>query len=70
MSIEYSINNFGLLKLFKPVLSRWLIRNWYFSSYGSSISGCGFIRLSIEFVFADSEPPFINILHGRWGICG
>ena len=52
------------------MLSRWLIRNWCFSSYGSSISGCRFIRLSNKFVFADSEPPFINILYGRSGICG
>ena len=82
ISFEYSIKALESLKYFKFVLSLLLIKNRYFSSYGSlaykyilSISGCWFIRLNNEFVFPDPEPPIINILYrwsgiyGQFGLC-
>ena len=76
-TFEYLIKALESLKCFKPVLSRLLIKNWYFASYGPlaykknwSVSGCWPIRLYNEFVFPDPEPPIINILC-RWsGIFG
>ena len=35
ISFEYSIKALESLKCFKPVLSLFLIENWYFASYGS-----------------------------------
>ena len=64
ISLEYSIKALGSLKGFNPMLSLFLIKNWYLSSYGSlaykyilSISGWLFIKLSNAFVFPDPEPP-------------
>ena len=66
-----------LLKCLKPALSRFLIKNYYFASYGSfaykylsSISGYWFIGLNNEFVFPDPESPIITILYGWSSICG
>ena len=65
------------LKCFKPVHSPLLIKNRYFTLYGSlayewilSISCCWFIRLNNEFVFPYSDPPVINILYGCTEACG
>ena len=58
----------GSLKCFNPVLSLLLIKNWYFSWYGSfaytytlPISSWLFNN---AFVFPDPEAPIINILYG------
>ena len=75
--LEYSVKTLGSLKCFNPMLSFFLIKNWYLSSYGSfaykhilSISGWLFIKFSNAFVFPDPEPPIINILYGWSEIYG
>ena len=59
-----------------PVLSRLLIKNWYFALYWSlackyilSIFGCRIFRLNNEFVFLNPGPLIFNILYGGSGIC-
>ena len=71
LSFEY------LIKCFKPVCSRLLIKNWYFASYESlaykhvlSISRCLLIKLNNGLVYPDQDPPIINILYGWPQICG
>ena len=60
-----------------PMLSLFLIKNWYLSSYGSlaykyilSMSCWLCIKFSNAFVFPDPEPPIINILYGWSEIYG
>ena len=60
MSFEYSIKALESFKCFKPVLFLMLIKNWYFTSYGSlvyhgtfTIPDFWIIRLKTEFIFPD-----------------
>ena len=75
--LEYSIKALGSFKCFNPMLSVFLIKNWYLPSYGSlaykyilSISGWLFIKFSNAFVFPDTEPPIIDIVYGYSVIYG